>query len=94
MVGAFGLAHGFGLATKLQDLKLSPHGLVANLVAFNVGVELGQFLALAMILALMGWWRSTPAFARQAVAANVALLAAGFVLTQMQLAGYVLGRTA
>jgi hypothetical protein len=94
MVAAFGLAHGFGLATKLQDLKLSPDGLVANMVAFNVGVELGQFLALAMILALMGWWRSRPAFARQAVAANVALMTAGFVLTQMQLAGYVLGRSA
>ena len=94
MVGAFGLAHGFGLATKLQDLELSPDGLIANLVAFNLGVEAGQLLALAMILALMGWWRSSPAFPRQAAFANVALMAAGFVLTQMQLAGYVLEQSA
>lgn len=94
MVAAFGLAHGFGLATRLQDLKLSDDGLAANLVAFNVGVEAGQFLALAMILALMGWWRSSAAFPRQAVVANVLLMSAGFVLTQMQLAGYVLARSA
>ncbi|WP_452603510.1 HupE/UreJ family protein [Phenylobacterium terrae] len=94
MVAAFGLAHGFGLATKLQDLKLSDDGLVANLAAFNVGVELGQFLALGMILALMGWWRSSAAFPRQAVLANVLLMAAGFLLTQVQLAGYVLERSA
>jgi hypothetical protein len=94
MVAAFGLAHGFGLATKLQDLKLSEDGLVTNLIAFNVGVEAGQFLALAMILVLMGWWRSSAAFPRQAVTANVVLMAAGFVLTQMQLVGYALGRTA
>jgi hypothetical protein len=94
MVAAFGLAHGFGLATKLQDLELSADGLVTNLVAFNVGVEAGQLLALALILALMDWWRSTAAFRGQAAAANVLLMAAGFVLTQVQLAGYVLGGAA
>jgi hypothetical protein len=84
----FGLVHGFGLATKLQDLSLSADGLVPNMLAFNVGVELGQILALSGILLVMSWWRSTPSFARHAVAANVALMTAGFVLFEMQLAGY------
>jgi hypothetical protein len=86
----FGLAHGFGLATKLQALSPSPDGLIANMVSFNVGVELGQLLVLSLILAFMLWWRKTPSFARLAVAANVAILIAGFVLTEYQLAGYFL----
>ena len=85
----FGLVHGFGLATKLQDLALSADGLVPNILAFNVGVELGQILALSVILLVMNWWRSTGAFARQAVAANVVLMTAGFVLFEYQLAGYM-----
>jgi hypothetical protein len=90
----FGLVHGFGLATKLQDLALSADGLVPNMLAFNVGVELGQILALSFILVAMTLWRSTGAFARQAVAANVALMAAGFVLFEVQLAGYFAGASA
>jgi hypothetical protein len=86
---AFGLAHGFGLATKLQDLNPSPDGLVANMISFNVGVEIGQLLALSFILAFMLWWRRTASFSRYAVAANALILAAGFVLTEYQLAGYV-----
>src|SRR5688572_7879924 len=54
----FGLFHGFGLATKLQELALPPRGLLANLVSFNVGVELGQFLALAAVLIGLAYWRS------------------------------------
>jgi hypothetical protein len=84
----FGLFHGFGLATKLQDFALSPDGLVPNMLAFNVGVELGQLLALTGILIAMGFWRRTDAFARQAFAANTALMAAGFVLIGFQLTGY------
>ena len=87
---AFGLAHGFGLATKLQDLNPSPDGLVANMISFNVGVEIGQLLALSVILAFMLWWRKTASFSRYAVAANALVLAAGFVLTEYQLAGYFL----
>ncbi|TAM22860.1 MAG: HupE/UreJ family protein [Nevskiaceae bacterium] len=86
----FGLFHGFGLATKLQDFRLSPDGLVANMLAFNVGVEVGQLLALAAILIAMSFWRRTPAFQRQAFAANVLLMTAGFVLTGYQLAGFFL----
>ena len=86
----FGLFHGFGLATKILDFEMSPDGLFANLVAFNVGVEIGQLLALSAILIAMGYWRRTPSFARHAYAGNVALMAAGFLLTGYQLAGYVL----
>ncbi len=86
----FGLFHGFGLATKLQDLTLSPDGLVPNMLAFNVGVEIGQLLALAGILIVMAFWRRRKAFGRQAYAANVVLMAAGFLLTGYQLAGYFL----
>lgn len=86
----FGLFHGFGLATKLQDLTLSPNGLVPNMLAFNMGVEIGQLLALAGILIAMGWWRRRAAFANQAFAANAVLMAAGFLLTGYQLAGYFL----
>jgi hypothetical protein len=84
----FGFFHGFGLATKLQEFTLSQEGLVANIVAFNVGVELGQLLALSAILIAMNYWRRTDAFARQALAANVAVMAAGFVLIGYQLAGF------
>lgn len=84
----FGLVHGFGLATKLQDLRISTRGLLINMVSFNVGVELGQLLALSVILGLMLWWRKQPGFARQAVLANVLILSAGFVLIEYQLAGY------
>jgi hypothetical protein len=86
----FGLAHGFGLATKLQALNPSPDGLITNMISFNVGVEIGQLLVLSLILAFMLWWRKTASFNRLAVAANVAILIAGFVLTEYQLAGYFL----
>jgi hypothetical protein len=84
----FGLVHGLGLATKLQEFSLSPEGLVANIVAFNVGVETGQFLALAAIMIAMGYWRRTASFARHARAANLVLAATGLVLFAFQLAGY------
>jgi hypothetical protein len=84
----FGLVHGFGLATKLQELTRSQEGMVANILAFNVGIEIGQVAALGAILIAMTFWRRTGAFGRQAVAANVALMSAGFVLFGYQLAGY------
>lgn len=86
----FGLAHGFGLSTKLQDLSLSREGLVGNMLAFNVGVELGQLTALAFILLAFRIWRSSGSFERGAYMANVLLVMAGFVLTGYQLTGYVL----
>ncbi len=87
----FGFFHGFGLATKLQDFDLSADGLITNLLAFNVGVEIGQILALTAILIAMGYWRRSRSFVRHAFAANVILMTAGFVLTGYQLAGYFLG---
>lgn len=90
----FGLIHGFGLATKLQDFALSSKGLVLNIISFNVGVEIGQLIALSIILSIMIAYRRTSGFVRHAVLANVALMAAGFALAGYQIAGYVLGPTA
>ena len=84
----FGLFHGFGLATKIQEYEISPDGLVPNLLAFNVGVEIGQLLALTVILIGMSYWRRTPSFIRNAYTANVAMMSAGFILVGMQLTGY------
>ncbi len=88
-VGAFGLVHGLGLATKLQALHLKPNGLITNLVSFNIGVEIGQLIALTIILGLITLWRLSPTFNRFALAANVLILLAGVVLTGDQIAGYV-----
>jgi hypothetical protein len=85
----FGLFHGFGLSTKIIDYEISPDGLVPNLLAFNVGVEVGQLLALTAILIAMGFWRRTPGFMRHAYAANAVLMCAGFVLMGYQIAGYL-----
>jgi hypothetical protein len=84
----FGLFHGFGLATKILDFEMAPAGMIPNLVAFNVGVEIGQLLALSAILVVMTHWRQTKSFLRYAYTANVAVMAAGFVLVGYQLAGY------
>ncbi|MDO7836790.1 HupE/UreJ family protein [Sphingobium sp. HBC34] len=84
----FGFFHGFGLATKLQELTLARDGMIYNLISFNVGVEMGQFMALAIILLLMNLWRLSPGFNRSAIIANAALMTAGFVLIGYQLAGY------
>lgn len=86
----FGFFHGFGLATKLQEFTLSQDGLVPNILAFNAGVEIGQLLALTGILIVMGFWRRTDAFRRQAFAANTALMSAGFVLMGYQITAYFL----
>ncbi|MDE1460873.1 HupE/UreJ family protein [Spartinivicinus poritis] len=84
----FGFFHGFGLATKLQDFTLSEDGLVSNILAFNVGVEIGQLVALSAILIIMNFWRRTDAFFKQAFAANVVLMAAGFMLMGYQMTGF------
>jgi hypothetical protein len=90
-VFGFGLIHGFGLATKLQALNLNPQGLLVNLVSFNLGVEIGQVLALSLILVAMTLWRRTAMFERTAAGANVLLMLAGFVLAGQQLAGFIFG---
>jgi hypothetical protein len=84
----FGLFHGFGLASKIIDYDIASNGLIPNLLAFNVGVEVGQLLALGSILIVMGWWRGSSSFLRHAYTANVVVMAAGFVLIGFQLTGY------
>ena len=84
----FGFFHGTGLATKLLDYEIASDGLLANLLAFNVGVEMGQLMALAIILIVMGFWRKSPNFFRQAYTANVIMMAVGFILMGLQITGY------
>ncbi len=84
----FGLFHGFGLATKLQELDLSKNGLVANILSFNVGVEVGQVLALTAVLIALSYWRTRSGFLRHAFATNTALMTVGFLLMGYQIAGY------
>lgn len=89
----FGLFHGFGLATKILDFEMARDGLIPNLVAFNVGVEIGQLVALSAILVFMTHWRQTKSFVRHAYSTNVAVMSAGFVLMGYQLAGYFITRS-
>jgi len=84
----FGLFHGTGLATKILDYQIAPDGLLPNLLAFNVGVEIGQLLALAAILIVMGYWRKSAKFFEQAYTVNVVMMTIGFVLMGYQLTGY------
>jgi hypothetical protein len=84
----FGFCHGFGLSSKILDYDISPDGLLPNLIAFNVGVEVGQLLALTAILIIMGFWRRTPSFIRYAFVANVVMMTAGFMLIGYHLTGY------
>jgi len=88
MVFVFGLVHGLGLATKLHDLGLNSQGLVVNLVAFNVGVEIGQLVALSALFLVLVIWRGTTKAAIGAQVVNGLLLIAGFVLTGFQIAQY------
>jgi hypothetical protein len=85
----FGLFHGFGLATKVQEFTLSETGLIANMLSFNVGVELGQIFALTIVLIGFSYWRNRSSFQRNAFVTNAALMTAGFVLAGNQMLGYV-----
>lgn len=87
-VFGFGLVHGFGLSTKLKDLALSQDGLVANMISFNVGVEIGQFLALAALLIIFAWLRSLGNFRQIAHTTNIILFGAGVFLFGMQTIGF------
>ena len=89
-VTIFGLFHGFGLATKLQSVSLSDDGLIINILSFNLGVEIGQVLALTAMLAIFTVWRKSGQFDKQAFKANWLLLTAGFVLMGFHLTGYAL----
>tara|TARA_R110000868_G_scaffold411035_1_gene701468 strand:- start:39998 stop:40672 length:675 start_codon:yes stop_codon:yes gene_type:complete len=84
----FGLFHGFGLATKVQEYDVSSDGLLPNLLAFNVGVEIGQILALIAILICMDFWRRSQDFIKHAYTANIITMTAGFLLVGYQLVGF------
>ncbi len=84
----FGLFHGFGLATTLQELSLSQEGLVTNMLSFNVGVEIGQILALTGVLIALGFWRTRGGFLRHAFVTNALLMAGGFMLMGYQIVGF------
>ena len=84
----FGLFHGFGLAAKIIEFELDTNGLFTNLIAFNIGVEIGQLLALSAILILISYWRKRSSFLIHAYSTNVILMTLGFVLTGYQLFGY------
>ena len=88
----FGLFHGFGLATKLQEFTLAQNGLIANIVSFNVGVEIGQVLALTAVLIVLSFWRTRPGFLRHAFMTNTLLMTGGFMLVGYQLTGYFVAR--
>jgi len=85
----FGLFHGFGLATKLQELDIPRDGLVANIISFNVGVEIGQVLALTAVLIALAIWRTRPGYLRHAFVTNTVLMTVGFLLVGYQLTGYL-----
>ena len=84
----FGLFHGFGLATKIQEFEIPKDGLVENLISFNVGVELGQFSALIMVLLALSFWRRHPSFLRFSTASNALLMSSGVMLVGFQMTGY------
>lgn len=91
MVLAFGLIHGFGLSTRLQELPLGAKGLgmLARILAFNVGVELGQVVALLGMVFLLSFWRKRPSFTRFSAVANDGLVVLGALLFLMQMHGYL-----
>jgi hypothetical protein len=84
----FGLIHGFGLSTRLQQLPLGHEGLVLRILSFNVGVEIGQILALSVMWLFLSNWRKTASFTRLSRVSNILLLAAGLLLLLMQMHGY------
>ncbi len=85
----FGLFHGLGLATKLQEFSITENGLLTNIVSFNLGVEIGQVIALLFILAALKLWRKREKFVDRAYASNSVLMCAGFILAGYQITAYM-----
>jgi len=88
MIIGLGLIHGFGLSTRLQELPLSEDSLLLNIISFNVGIELGQISALALMLLIIAAWRKSHAFQTFSLIANYGLILAGGLLFLMQMHGY------
>lgn len=89
-VFGFGLLHGFGLSTRLQQLPLGDDStsMLLRILSFNVGVEVGQIAALSVMVGLLAFWRHLPSFKRFSFVANLALVYAGVYLLFVQLHGY------
>lgn len=85
----FGLFHGFGLATKILEYEINADGLIGNLIFFNIGVEIGQILALVAILIAITYWRKSGSFIRHAYTANAFMMMLGFLLMGYHITGYV-----
>lgn len=90
-VFVFGLFHGLGLATKLRELGLSQDGLLANLAAFNLGVEIGQFTALVVIVLVLRHLPKLREHPGLANAVHIGLIGAGFALITYQIGRYLGG---
>lgn len=88
MVFTFGLIHGFGLSTRLQQLSVGADATLSKIVAFNVGVELGQIAALIPILFLINLWRKRDSFTTFQKSVNWGLVFAGIGLFIFQMVGY------
>lgn len=88
MITGLGLIHGLGLSTRLQQLPLNKSDLLMNIISFNVGVELGQIVALAIMLMLLASWRKVQSFKPFSLAANYTLIGAGLTFFLMQMHGY------
>ncbi len=84
----FGLFHGFGLATKIQEFEIPEDGLLENLISFNIGVELGQFLVLSFVFIALSYWRRHRSFLRFSTATNTLLMSGGMMLVGYQLTGF------
>jgi hypothetical protein len=88
-VFVFGLFHGLGLATKLQEFDLSENGLVTNIISFNIGVEIGQILALSAVFLILSVWRTSSSYLRHSFITNTALMTGGFLLAGFQISAYL-----
>ncbi len=88
MITGLGLIHGLGLSTRLQQLPLSEDELLLNIISFNIGIEIGQILALTVMLLLLMSWRKAASFKPFSVMSNYGLIFAGLFLFMMQMHGY------
>ena len=88
MIIGLGLIHGLGLSTRLQQLPLSEDQLLMNIISFNVGIEVGQIMALTVMLLLLAGWRKADSFKPFSKISNVGLIFAGLFLFMMQMHGY------
>jgi len=87
MVFIFGLIHGFGLSTRLQQINLGDNNLIHSILSFNIGVELGQIVALAIVFPLLLLIRAK-SYEKISKISNWGLMIAGTFLLIFQLNGF------